>query len=145
MHRLVPRAAASFLGAPPLLTTQAGPLLAARSGPPNPSRLRLRLSPWRLLRSRRGLSCSADAAKRCGDDDAEEDGEQSVAGGGGSRPVVDRRQRSRGDAAMGSGELLAIPGVGPRNLRKLVDKGFDGVAQLKQLYRDKVCVCVCEL
>ncbi|BAS75483.1 Os01g0874100 [Oryza sativa Japonica Group] len=137
MHRLVPRAAASFLGAPPLLTTQAGPLLAARSGPPNPSRLRLRLSPWRLLRSRRGLSCSADAAKRCGDDDAEEDGEQSVAGGGGSRPVVDRRQRSRGDAAMGSGELLAIPGVGPRNLRKLVDKGFDGVAQLKQLYRDK--------
>ncbi|KAJ6825325.1 uncharacterized protein M6B38_380670 [Iris pallida] len=28
-------------------------------------------------------------------------------------------------------------GVGPRNLRKLVDKGFAGVAQLKQLYRDK--------
>ena len=41
---------------------------------------------------------------------------------------------------MGSGELLAIPGVGPRNLRKLVDKGFDDVAQLKQFYRDKVCV-----
>ncbi|KAG6526096.1 uncharacterized protein LOC122047361 [Zingiber officinale] len=35
-------------------------------------------------------------------------------------------------------ELLAIPGVGPRNLRKLVDKGFEGVDQLKQLYIDKV-------
>uniref|UniRef100_A0A452Z6L6 Uncharacterized protein n=1 Tax=Aegilops tauschii subsp. strangulata TaxID=200361 RepID=A0A452Z6L6_AEGTS len=39
-----------------------------------------------------------------------------------------------------SGELLAIPGVGPRNLRKLVDNGFEGVAHLKQLYRDKVRV-----
>ncbi|KAI4320193.1 hypothetical protein MLD38_033699 [Melastoma candidum] len=34
-------------------------------------------------------------------------------------------------------DLLAIPGVGPRNLRKLVDKGIAGVAELKQLYRDK--------
>jgi hypothetical protein len=40
---------------------------------------------------------------------------------------------------MGSGELLAIPKVGLRNLRKLENKGFNGVAQLKQLYRDKVC------
>ena len=35
-------------------------------------------------------------------------------------------------------DLLTIPGVGPRNLRKLVDKGIGGVADLKQLYRDKV-------
>ena len=35
-------------------------------------------------------------------------------------------------------ELLSIPGIGPRNLRKLADKGFQGVAQLKQLYKDKV-------
>ncbi|KAI4321194.1 hypothetical protein MLD38_034606 [Melastoma candidum] len=35
-------------------------------------------------------------------------------------------------------DLLAIPGVGPRNLRKLMDKGIAGVAELKQLYRDKV-------
>jgi len=35
-------------------------------------------------------------------------------------------------------DLLAIPGVGPRNLRKLVQKGIAGVAQLKQLYKDKV-------
>jgi len=35
-------------------------------------------------------------------------------------------------------DLLAIPGVGPRNFRKLVQKGIAGVAQLKQLYKDKV-------
>ncbi|KAG0463308.1 hypothetical protein HPP92_019377 [Vanilla planifolia] len=32
---------------------------------------------------------------------------------------------------------LTIPGVGPRNLRKLVDKGFSGVDKLKKLYKDK--------
>lgn len=35
-------------------------------------------------------------------------------------------------------DLLAIPGVGPRNFKKLVQKGIAGVAQLKQLYKDKV-------
>lgn len=35
-------------------------------------------------------------------------------------------------------DLLTIPGVGPRNLRKLVEKGIAGVAELKQLYKDKV-------
>ncbi|CAI8610722.1 unnamed protein product [Vicia faba] len=34
-------------------------------------------------------------------------------------------------------DLLAIPGVGPRNFRKLLNKGIQGVAQLKQLYKDK--------
>lgn len=38
-------------------------------------------------------------------------------------------------------DLLEIPGVGPRNRRKLVDKGIAGVAELKQLYRDKVNCC----
>ncbi|KAH6836015.1 P-loop containing nucleoside triphosphate hydrolases superfamily protein [Perilla frutescens var. hirtella] len=42
-----------------------------------------------------------------------------------------------GSMVVGSPDLLAIPGVGPRNLRKLVEKGFEGVAQLKQLYKDK--------
>lgn len=51
-------------------------------------------------------------------------------------------RRNRGDNSVNeeSVELLAIPGVGPRNLRKLVDKGFQGVAQLKQLYKDKVMI-----
>lgn len=39
-------------------------------------------------------------------------------------------------------DLLAIPGVGPRNFRKLVQKGIQGVAQLKQLYKDKVFIFI---
>lgn len=56
---------------------------------------------------------------------------------------VQRRQRSSspsGGGLMnlpGNPDLLTIPGVGPRNLRKLVDKGIGGVAELKKLYRDK--------
>ncbi|XP_054813603.1 uncharacterized protein LOC129314253 [Prosopis cineraria] len=34
-------------------------------------------------------------------------------------------------------DLLTIPGVGPRNLRKLVRKGIAGVVELKKLYKDK--------
>ncbi|KAH6765133.1 P-loop containing nucleoside triphosphate hydrolases superfamily protein [Perilla frutescens var. frutescens] len=49
---------------------------------------------------------------------------------------VQRRQRSCA-AVAGNPDLLTIPGVGQRNLRKLVEKGFEGVAQLKQLYKDK--------
>ncbi|CAA0827790.1 P-loop containing nucleoside triphosphate hydrolases superfamily protein [Striga hermonthica] len=52
---------------------------------------------------------------------------QRIAGGGGGAPL----------AVAASPDLLTIPGVGPRNLRKLVEKGFEGVAQLKQLYKDK--------
>lgn len=65
---------------------------------------------------------------------------------------VQRRQRNGGGGGgavvVGNPDLLTIPGVGPRNLRKLVEKGFEGVAQLKQLYKDKVwrlilLICVC--
>ncbi|CAN6180327.1 unnamed protein product [Urochloa humidicola] len=42
-----------------------------------------------------------------------------------------------GFPARESAELLGIPGVGPRNLRKLVDGGFRDLARLKQLYTDK--------
>ncbi|KAL3619646.1 hypothetical protein CASFOL_034558 [Castilleja foliolosa] len=48
---------------------------------------------------------------------------------------MQRRPRSGGGggaAVVGSPDLLAIHGVGPRNLRKLVEKGFEGVAQLKR-------------
>ena len=51
-----------------------------------------------------------------------------------------RRQRSLagGGVLVGNPDLLTIPGVGPRNLKKLVEKGIAGVAELKQLYKDKV-------
>ncbi|GFY96861.1 P-loop containing nucleoside triphosphate hydrolases superfamily protein [Actinidia rufa] len=48
-----------------------------------------------------------------------------------------RRGSSGGAALQGNPNLLTIPGVGPRNLRKLVEKGIAGVAELKQLYKDK--------
>eukprot|EP00262_Sarcandra_glabra_P011894 TRINITY_DN2942_c1_g4_i1.p1 TRINITY_DN2942_c1_g4~~TRINITY_DN2942_c1_g4_i1.p1 ORF type:complete len:545 (+),score=87.76 TRINITY_DN2942_c1_g4_i1:144-1778(+) len=51
------------------------------------------------------------------------------------------RRHNKGSTSSGAGalqvDLLTIPGVGPRNLRKLVDNGIGGVAELKQLYRDK--------
>ncbi|KAJ6817307.1 uncharacterized protein M6B38_412185 [Iris pallida] len=55
----------------------------------------------------------------------------------GPAKAADRRQRAGPAAVAANVDLLTIPGVGPRNLRKLVDKGFTGVAQLKQLYREK--------
>ncbi|KAK1687252.1 hypothetical protein QYE76_048100 [Lolium multiflorum] len=137
MHKIVPRAA-SFLDAAaarpsfhmPALRL-AGPLLGTRSNPVT-TRLRPRSWPRGGALARRGICCSAEEA------DAKEAEERVSAGGGDGAPISpERRQRGRGDAATGSGELLAIPGVGPRNQRKLVEKGFDGVAQLKQLYRDK--------
>ncbi|KAG2710155.1 hypothetical protein I3760_04G012800 [Carya illinoinensis] len=49
------------------------------------------------------------------------------------------RRRHMGSTALiiGNPDLLTIPGVGPRNLIKLVEKGIGGVAELKKLYRDK--------
>ncbi|OEL29036.1 Deoxycytidine kinase [Dichanthelium oligosanthes] len=110
-------------------------LAAARHPGPRPP-------PWLRFGAgagaRRGLLCSAEAARRGGDgEDAE--AEEARRGGGG-RAAAERRMRGGSAAAAAVGtsvELLAIPGVGPRNLRKLVDNGFEGVAQLKQLYRDK--------
>ncbi|KAL5729345.1 hypothetical protein ACHQM5_002315 [Ranunculus cassubicifolius] len=71
---------------------------------------------------------------------AEDSGEES----GKSVRLQHRRSRVSPSSASqshfpgnGNPDLLAIPGVGPRNLRKLVDKGIGGVADLKQLYRDK--------
>lgn len=63
----------------------------------------------------------------------------------GEKPArLSRRQRGSsggggGGALLGGNnpDLLAIPGVGPRNLRKLVDNGISGVAELKQLYKEK--------
>ncbi|GAU22229.1 hypothetical protein TSUD_227650 [Trifolium subterraneum] len=49
---------------------------------------------------------------------------------------LNRRQKTP-DSSSNPPDLLAIPGVGPRNFRKLVQNGIQGVAQLKQLYKDK--------
>lgn len=54
-----------------------------------------------------------------------------------SARVHNRRSRDSSSLA-GNPDLLTIPGVGPRNLRKLVEKGIAGLAELKRLYRHKV-------
>ncbi|GAB2224053.1 hypothetical protein Drorol1_Dr00004799 [Drosera rotundifolia] len=60
------------------------------------------------------------------------------------RGRLSRRQRGsssggggNGSALGGNADLLTVPGVGPRNLRKLVDNGITALAELKQLYKDK--------
>ncbi|KAJ7982755.1 Deoxycytidine kinase [Quillaja saponaria] len=54
-------------------------------------------------------------------------------------PSLNRRQKvsSTSGAIPANSDLLTIPGVGPRNLRKLLNKGIAGVSELKQLYKDK--------
>ncbi|EOA36875.1 hypothetical protein CARUB_v10008902mg [Capsella rubella] len=58
-----------------------------------------------------------------------------------SKPTrTNRRYRSSnggGGGLVRNPDLLKIPGVGPRNQRKLVENGIEGVAELKQLYKDK--------
>ncbi|XP_010477523.1 PREDICTED: uncharacterized protein LOC104756611 [Camelina sativa] len=47
------------------------------------------------------------------------------------------RRSNGGGGLIRNPDLLKIPGVGPRNQRKLVENGIQGVAELKQLYKDK--------
>ena len=54
------------------------------------------------------------------------------------KPIRLNRRQKGSEVLVGSPDLLAIPGVGPRNLRKLVENGIQGVAELKQLYKEKV-------
>ncbi|XP_075496538.1 uncharacterized protein LOC142533596 [Primulina tabacum] len=80
------------------------------------------------------LACNLDKGSHELAVAAENDGE------GDTEIAMASVQRRRGGGSIGVAvgpDLLAIPGVGPRNLRKLVDKGFEGVTQLKQLYKDK--------
>ncbi|TKW27121.1 hypothetical protein SEVIR_3G237500v4 [Setaria viridis] len=139
MHRLsltVIDAAAAMPAALRLGGSPAIRLAAARRpGPRPPPWLRFGVGGGAV--ARRGLLCSAEAARRGGE--GEDTEVEDARRGSGSRAGAERRMRG-GSAAAAVGtsvELLAIPGVGPRNLRKLVDNGFEGVAQLKQLYRDK--------
>ncbi|KAL4559217.1 hypothetical protein LXL04_031351 [Taraxacum kok-saghyz] len=54
---------------------------------------------------------------------------------------LNRRQKSSPPPLLpGNPDLLTIPGVGPRNLRKLVENGIAGVAELKKIYKDKVLI-----
>ncbi|PKA57348.1 hypothetical protein AXF42_Ash013535 [Apostasia shenzhenica] len=101
----------------------------------------------RGFRVSEGLKCREDKESV----DCVEDGKEDEAGGvkeyvvvgdeerRSRGPQLQRRQRggSSGAVPVDSAELLTIPGVGPRNLRKLVDKGFRGVHELKQLYKDQ--------
>jgi predicted flap endonuclease-1-like 5' DNA nuclease len=55
----------------------------------------------------------------------------------------ERQRRSIGanaarNVAIPSPDLLTVPGIGPRNMEKLVAKGIAKLANLKQLYLDKV-------
>ncbi|CAL5095098.1 unnamed protein product [Urochloa decumbens] len=137
MHRLSLTVIDAAAAMPAALRLGGSPglrLAAARRPGPRPP-------PWLRFGAaggaRRGLLCSTEAARRGGD--GEEAEAEEARRGGGTRAAAERRMRGGGAAAAvgTSVELLAIPGVGPRNLRKLVDNGFEGVAQLKQLYRDK--------
>ena len=48
------------------------------------------------------------------------------------------QRRRRPSNLLPASDLLTVPGVGPRNLEKLMAKGIDQVASLTQLYREKV-------
>lgn len=60
---------------------------------------------------------------------------------------LDGRMRERRRRSLGASvarhvqgplpDLLTVPGIGPRNMEKLVSKGIARLAELKQLYRDK--------
>lgn len=111
-------------------------------------------STWRGFRATKGLrsqdkggvfdGVSYEEKKGNGDGESETE-EENEEGLNENKPelaensssrAIHRRQKA---VVAANADLLTIPGVGPRNLRKLVDKGFAEVAQLKQLYRDKVC------
>ncbi|XP_010680742.2 uncharacterized protein LOC104895792 [Beta vulgaris subsp. vulgaris] len=110
--------------------------------------------PWNVLKGMRGGSRLAWLQSAAGDGDdnkslnvdeveVDEEGENGeVEVEGEEKPAkTQRRARGSGNGSVSglaaSPDLLTIPGVGPRNLRKLVEKGIGGVADLKQLYRDK--------
>ncbi|KAI5075993.1 hypothetical protein GOP47_0008058 [Adiantum capillus-veneris] len=57
---------------------------------------------------------------------------------GAIRSIAERRRGIFSRHSQGKiPDLLSVPGIGPRNMEKLVAKGIGGVAELKQLYLDK--------
>ncbi|KAJ6762103.1 P-LOOP CONTAINING NUCLEOSIDE TRIPHOSPHATE HYDROLASE SUPERFAMILY PROTEIN [Salix koriyanagi] len=79
-----------------------------------------------------------EGVRSSGDEDEEGIGEKSEKGAEEKAVRLSRRQKGTGGDVEGNADLLIIPGVGPKNLRKLVEKGFTGMAELKQFYKDKV-------
>lgn len=91
------------------------------------------------LELEKGLEIGSDKALEGVDNgEAEKDSEEKPNKFSNNSTRRQRASSSGGSVVAGNPDLLAIPGVGPRNLRKLVEKGIGGVAELKQLYRDKV-------
>ncbi|CAL1409950.1 unnamed protein product [Linum trigynum] len=86
-------------------------------------------------------SAAAVEGLKCGGDDGSENSENDDGGEEEKEKQqgkISRRQRgSPSGDAVSNADLLTIPGVGPKNLRKLVEKGLSGMAELKQLYKDK--------
>ncbi|KAM7279805.1 hypothetical protein ACFE04_006939 [Oxalis oulophora] len=86
-------------------------------------------------------SVAAAAATANNDGDAAAEGECEEKGVENDKKSFRFNRRQQHDSSLAlvgtNPDLLIIPGVGPRNLRKLVDKGIAGVADLKQIYRDK--------
>jgi predicted flap endonuclease-1-like 5' DNA nuclease len=71
----------------------------------------------------------------------------STSSGSTPKGSADRRRsllcRSNSNNSHGSQQgripdLLTVPGIGPRNLEKLMAKGIGKISELKQLYMDKV-------
>ncbi|PON59681.1 hypothetical protein TorRG33x02_287530 [Trema orientale] len=70
-----------------------------------------------------------------------DDGGEAAETSSENKPVqLHRRQRgsSNSNSLTRKLDLLTIPGMGPKNLRKLVENGISDVAELKQPYKDKV-------
>lgn len=97
---------------------------------------------WVVMREGRAWfhTAACEGVKAAGSESQKEKSEDTTSS---SVKVSRRRGGGAGTAPglVGNPDLLTIPGVGPRNLRKLVDNGIGDVAELKQLYKDKVSFC----
>ncbi|KDO83871.1 hypothetical protein CISIN_1g009257mg [Citrus sinensis] len=93
---------------------------------------------WVVMREGRAWfhTAACEGVKAAGSESQKEKSEDKTSS---SVKVSRRRGGGAGTAPglVGNPDLLTIPGVGPRNLRKLVDNGIGDVAELKQLYKDK--------
>ncbi|CAL1363610.1 unnamed protein product [Linum trigynum] len=99
------------------------------------------LSAAELVGSAAAIASAAavDGLKSGGDDGSEKDdgGEEKEKQQQQQGKISRRQKGSPSGDAVSNADLLTIPGVGPKNLRKLVEKGLSGMTELKQLYKDK--------